>query len=173
MLYAAIGLIASFVVHALTFFGVTLGGNPLFVTLHVAIFPLWFIVVTIAMKTMAGMSRKDSWKAALSGCPAWMRYMTNGFFIYALVNFLIFFLTSMANAPHGVKLDTPSPEIWRGFSGHWMAFYSAGLAIATTAYRRGTDNWGAQCPNGHAVAVSDNYCPVCGGRLDKTKMSLG
>jgi hypothetical protein len=166
MLYAACGLVLSLVVHILSFFGLQFGGYALFVGLHVGIFPLWIPVVFITQKMMGGrrMPRKDVWKAALSGCPAWMRYMTYGFFIYAFVNFAIFmFLTSMHPPVKGGA--TPPPVMLHGFSGHWMAFYSAGLAILTTAYRRGLSNLQRKCPFGHEAGWSDRFCPTCGSSI--------
>jgi hypothetical protein len=88
MVYAACGLCLSLAVHILSFFGIQLGGNALFMALHIGIFPLWIPVVLIAQKMFGGAQRKDFWKIALSGCPPWMRYMTYGFFIYAIANFI-------------------------------------------------------------------------------------
>jgi hypothetical protein len=88
-----------------------------------------------------------------------MKYMTYGFFIYAIVNFAIFMIVG----PTGKQSsgDVPS-SVWRGFSGHWMVFYSAGLAILTTAYRRGISNLQPKCPNGHDIAFGDKFCSTCG-----------
>ena len=163
MAYAACGLVLSLAVHLLALAGVQVGGNALFFGLHAGIFPLWLAVVLIAMKLTNGMRltgmRLDYWKVVFSGCPAWMRYMTYGFFIYALVNFAIFFYV----APVGKQIGgVPPASVWRGFSGHWMVFYAAGLAILTTAYRRGISNLEQRCPNGHSVGLDDKFCSTCG-----------
>jgi hypothetical protein len=50
MVYAAGGLALSLVVHILSFFGIALSGNTLFIGLHVGIFPLWLPVVLIAQE---------------------------------------------------------------------------------------------------------------------------
>jgi hypothetical protein len=125
---------------------------------------MWLPVILIMMKLTTGMTpsfgwRRDYWNAAFSGCPAWMRYMTNAFLTYALVNFAVF----MMIAPTGKQIggDPPTP-IWRGFSGHWMVFYSVGLAVFTTAYQRGISNLEPKCPNGHSVGFDDKFCPTCG-----------
>jgi hypothetical protein len=164
MVYAACGLCLSLAVHILSFFGIQLGGNALFVGLHVGIFPLWIPVVLVAQKLSGGAQRKDFWKIALSGCPPWMRYMTYGFFIYAIVNF-IFFIAFLAPAGKQAGAIVPT-AVWHGFSGHWMAFYSAGLAILTTAYNRGLSNLQRRCPNGHVIGWNDNYCATCGLHVD-------
>lgn len=164
MVYAACGLILSLIVHVLSFFGLQIGGNALFVALHVGIFPLWIPVVIIAQKMMGGLRNKDFWKVALSGCPPWMRYMTCGFFIYAFVNFAIFFVL-MSTHPPAKGATEPPAEVLHGFSGHWMAFYSAGLAILTTAYRRGLSNLPRKCPFGHEIGWSDRFCSTCGSSV--------
>ena len=90
-----------------------------------------------------------------------MRYMTYGFLIYAIVNFAIFILFLAPTGKH-VSGDPPS-AVWRGFSGHWMVFYSAGLAILTSAYRKGLSQTSEpKCPNGHSIGFGDKFCATCG-----------
>ena len=117
MVYAAAGLHSGVpAVHLLSFGGIQVGGQPLFFALHVGIFPLWIPVVWISTKLMGGMPRQNSWsfgysgnywKPMLSGCPAWMRYMTYGFFIYALVNFAIFIVLALSGKTFGGVLRQP------------------------------------------------------------------
>jgi hypothetical protein len=167
MAYAAVGLVLSLVVHVFSFFGPPPGGEALFFALHVGIFPLWIPVVFISMKLTSGIQSRNSWKAwnaTLSGCPDWLKYMTYGFFIYAIVNFVIFAVIAPTGKPHG---DAPPDIVWKGFSGHWMLFYCAGLATLTTAYRRGLGNLQPKCPNGHAIAYGDKFCSVCGIQTDR------
>jgi len=170
IVYAAAGLILSLAVHVLSFFDITLGGESLFFALHVGIFPLWMIVVLIMQRAMTGMTVGSGWgfqgnaklfRIFFAGCPVWIKVMTMGFFVYAFVNFVVFvFLAPSANVQ-----GTASPIMWHGFSGHWMAFYSAGLAMLVTSYRIGLDNLRPQCPNGHAVAWGDRFCATCGATL--------
>jgi len=163
MVYASAGLVLSLAVHLLSFFDLQPGGTKLFAALHIGIFPLWFPVVLIASKRSGGARRKDFWKAALAGCPAWMRYMTYSFFAYAILNFVF----SIVVAPKGLQPGgAPPVSVWHGFSGHWMAFYSAGLAIVTSAYRTGFATPGPKCPNGHVVGFSDRFCGTCGTPVD-------
>jgi len=160
-------MVLSLAAHILSFFGIQLGGSGLFFALHIGIFPLWIPVVFISQKMMNGANRKDFWKIALSGCPPWMRYMTYGFFIYAFVNFAYFFVLT-ATHPHTKQIGAAVPaDVVHGFSGHWMAFYSAGLAVLTTAYRRGLSNLQRRCPNGHEIGWNDNFCPTCGLAVDR------
>ncbi len=173
MAYAACGLVLSFAVHLLSLVGLHPGGKALFVGLHVGIFPLWIPVTLIAMKMtgtrpMSG-SRSYYWNLLLSGSPSWMQYMSRGFLIYALINFDIFLLliaTSGTGKPAGFGNDDFPSVAWRGFSGHWMAFYSVGLAVLTAAYQKGLSNLEPKCRNGHSVALGDKFCSTCGASVD-------
>jgi hypothetical protein len=169
MVYAGCGLIMSLGVHVCALFGIQPAGNTLFFALHIGIFPLWIPVALIASKMTNGMRaghnwgrRMGHWNALLAGAPAWMRVMTNGFLIYALVNFAIFFMATRQHRPAGAA---PPSDVWRGFSGHWMVFYSAGLTILTVAYRKGWTNLERRCPNGHRIGHADSFCPTCGVRV--------
>lgn len=159
LVYAALGLVLSVTVHLLSFAGIQPGGNALFFALHVGIFPLWLPVVLISQKMTKGAAQKDFWKVAMSGCPSWMKYMTYGFFVYAFVNFAFFIVTAPTGKHSG---GVPPSSVWHGFSGHWMAFYSAGLAVMTSAYRKGLSNFERRCPNGHIVAFDATFCSTCG-----------
>jgi hypothetical protein len=151
---SAIGLVASVCVHI-----AAITGHPvssLFWIFHVGIFVVWFPAILVAQRLVGSTKRKDFWKAVLKGSPDWMRYMVYGFFAYAFVNFMFF----MTNAPSdGNGMNTP-PSMWQGFSGHWMAFYSAALAILYSATR--IADAGPRCVNGHLVSPTAVYCSRCG-----------
>src|SRR5262249_56621770 len=97
------------------------------------------------------------WWALLDGCPRWMKLMTQGFFIYALINFAIFIIMVPAQKH---QAGGPPSMVWHGFSGHWMAFYSAGLAIVTAAYRRGLRKLATQGRHGHHARRRDPLLPA-------------
>src|ERR1035441_582986 len=96
--------------------------------LHLGVFVVWIPAMLVSMKRV-GNRRKDWWRLVLKGSPEWMRYMVYGFFYYAMVNFAIFIFQS----PPGGFEGNPPAVVWRGFSGHWMAFYSAALGILYSA----------------------------------------
>jgi hypothetical protein len=81
--------------------------------------------VFVAQRPVGNENRKDLWKVVLKDSPDWMRYRVDGFFGYAVVNFAFF----MTKAPSGGSGANPPAVVWKRFSGHWMAFYSAALAI--------------------------------------------
>lgn len=156
---SAVGLVVSLWVHL----GALLGRRPaeFYWIMHVGIFVVWFPAVLVAQKRVGETGRKDYWKAVLRGSPPWMLYMVYAFLAYAVVNFLFF----MINAPTGkdTGADTP-PEVWRGFSGHWMAFYSAAFAILYSAARE--NSFLPRCVNGHPMRPGEALCSECGQPVD-------
>jgi hypothetical protein len=124
---AVIGLVLSITAHSAALLGQPQPLGPAAWGLHVGVFVVWLPAVFAANRLTGGVKRKDFWMTALRGCPAWMRWLTYGFFGYAIGNFMIFLATA---PPKGTEAGAnASPAVFRGFSGHWMAFYSAAAAF--------------------------------------------
>jgi hypothetical protein len=153
---SAIGLVVSLWAHLGTLMGRRVAPEAFFWILHVGIFIVWFPAVVVAQRRIGGANRTDYWKVVLRGSPDWMRYMVYGFFAYAIINFVLF----MANAPSGASGANPPANVWRGFSGHWMAFYSAALAIIYSAATANSTI--RRCINGHPLPATANFCARCG-----------
>jgi hypothetical protein len=151
---SAIGLVVSLWVHIGALMGRTV--SSAFWVLHVGIFVVWFPSVLVAQRRVDNTSRKDFWTVVLKGAPDWMRYMVYVSFAYAFVNFMFF----MAQTPSGGRHTAPSAADWRGFSGHWMVFYSAALAILYSAAK--TMDSSPHCTNGHLASPNALYCTRCG-----------
>jgi hypothetical protein len=86
-----------------------------------------------------------------------MKYMVYGFFGYGFLNFAIFLLTAPKDGSGPM-----SPVIVRGFSGHWMVFYSAAAAVLYSATHVDDRDQGRRCGNGHAVGPLAHFCEQCG-----------
>lgn len=153
---SAIGLIASLWVHLGAVMGRRVAPEAFFWILHMGIFVVWIPAVLVAKQRVGSLQRKDFWKQVLKDSPEWMRYMVYFFLAYAFVNFMLF----MLKAPAGNTDPSLPSVVWRGFSGHWMAFYSAALAILYSATRG--DEPVLRCTKGHAVSEDCNFCPRCG-----------
>lgn len=154
---ATTGLVLSLWVHIGAVMGKRVAPESYFWMLHIGIFVVWFPAVFVAQRLVGNVNRNDVWKVVLKGSPDWMRYMVYGFFGYAVVNFLLF----MAKAPNGGSGANPPATVWRGFSGHWMAFYSAALAILYAAAARVDSS--RRCTNGHLLSADlPGFCTRCG-----------
>jgi hypothetical protein len=129
---------------------------------HVGIFVVWIPTVLISIPITHGAKRKDFWKIALIGCPKWMRQAVYVVFGYGILNFIYFMATTMN---HGQPNGDAPPQVIRGFSGHWMIFYSAAFAALYSAYVVGYSNFRRRCPNGHVVPLTAKFCEECGAQL--------
>jgi hypothetical protein len=126
--------------------------------LHVGIFVVWLPAVLVTTRLTRDFKQRDLWKAALRGCPPWMKYMVYGFFGYAMLNFVVF----LANAPPQGGSGPMPPIVVRGFSGHGMAFYSAAMALLYSAAHVKDRDAGRRCPQGHTVGPLAQFCEQCG-----------
>ena len=163
VLLAAIGLVLSFIVHVMALLGLPAPFGQATFSLHVGILIVWIPTILVGMKMTKDFKRKDFWKAMLRGCPNWMKYMTYGLFIYAAINFIIFFYL----APPKCRPFDPQeyPTVFCGFSGHWMAFYSAEMASLYSAIKVIKLDPLRRCPDGHPVSPSAKYCDECGREI--------
>jgi hypothetical protein len=127
-LLAAIGFVVSLWVHLGAVGGRRVAPEPFFWILHVGVFVVFIPAILAAQRLVGSTNRRDFWKVVLRWAPKWMTYMTYGFAGYAVINFALF----LRHAPNSEFGDPPA-EVWRGFSGHWMAFYAASLAILYSA----------------------------------------
>jgi hypothetical protein len=127
---SAAGLVVSFCVHVAALRGERVVPEAFFFGLHLGALVIWVPAVIVSREMTKGLERKqDYWKVALKYAPDWMRYMVYGFGAYAMVNFILFMMSS---PPSHMGGDPPA-SVWRGFSGHWMVFYSAAMAILYSA----------------------------------------
>ena len=125
---AWIGLALSVIVHVLSILGpedVLSDIDGIVWMLHGGAILLGFPAVLCSQKLISGTQEKDFWKAVLKDCPLWMSRMVGFFFLYGIISFIIFMTTS-EGPTHG--RGTPA-HIFKGFSGHWMIFYSIEVAI--------------------------------------------
>ncbi len=153
---AALGLVLSSVVHL---YALARRDNPfggLAWGLHIGIFIVWLPAVLAGRNLTKDVKQKDLWEAALRGCPTWMKRLTYFFFLYAFVNFLLFIYLEHKSG-NGAEKEIAT---FRGFSGHWMAFYSAAMSILYSATRAHDST--RRCRNGHAVSPAANFCEECG-----------
>ena len=162
MWFAVAGFCASVVVHVLALVGVNSPLGSATWLLHIGIFVVWLPTVLVAQRLSKNVKQADLWKAVLRGCPRWVRTGVSVIVGYAIINFVLFLNQTTAYA----KNKTPDVVEYRGFSGHWMAFYFIGAAVLYSASRLG---FGARrCPRGHEVSPFANYCDHCGTPLSQS-----
>ncbi len=160
MILAALGLVLSLIVHMAALFGlpVSLPFNAM--SLHTGVFVVWIPAMFVSYPAIRKVPRQDQWRAMLRGCPDWLRYLTYGFFAYAIINFVLSFMLVRANV--GPFVTEAPTSIVRGFSGHWMFFYCTAFATLYAAMQRDKLGLVRRCPQGHEVSLRARYCEKCG-----------
>lgn len=171
MLLAAAGFVLSAAVHGLSIAGMRIPGAGLVWTLHMGIFVVWIPAVLVSLGSTRHASRKEYWRVVLAGCPVSMRRGLYVLFGYAVLNFVIFLVTTvnLPKSPNRAAL----PSVIRAFSGHWMAFYAAAFAILFSRIHAPDRPRERKCPQGHAVSPTAGYCPECGLALSAPLVNPG
>jgi hypothetical protein len=120
---AAVGLSLSILCHLFSWLQVMPPGGKAAFLLHIGIFVVWLPLVCSANRTKPGRAKSNA-DHLLKLLPGWVRTGLSVIFVYALVNFVVF----MVMAGQYPKHEVPGWLELRGFSGHWMMFYSVALA---------------------------------------------
>ena len=165
MCLAALGLILSVIVHVLSLLGIQSPLGEKSWSLHIGIFIVWLPTVLVANKLVKDFKQKDFWKAALRACPKWMKNLTYLFFGYAILNFVIFLILDFASGGSAKNQGNTPSNVFRGFSGHWMAFYCVAMATQYSAIHIEEYDETRRCLNGHPVSPSVNFCEQCGSKV--------
>jgi hypothetical protein len=166
MYLAALGFLLSALAHCLAVANVSIPGGDMIFALHVGIFVVWIPTVLVSNSATRMVGRRDFWKVALAGCPAWMRWMLYTLLGYAVVNFVYCMAYLGMGRNHVMPMrEAAPPSVVRMFSGHWMVFYFTAFAVlysrtnAPELYRE------RRCAQGHKVSPLAKYCPECGEEL--------
>lgn len=147
---AAVGLALSVAAHALTFAGVDPQREiPGVWLLHLGIFVIIVPTIFIGRRLSRDNGEVEFWQRITKNTPTWLHALTMILFVYTFFNF--FYCTRYLNEggvpselrgelvlhSHGAVIRKLTPEEFerhraysvRGFSGHWMVFYAAGLML--------------------------------------------
>jgi hypothetical protein len=127
-LYGLLGIATAAVIHFETYFGLSIDPkDPLFLLVHIAIFPLFFVFILRARRwfgraSFFNRSEPSHWRELLSFFPFWVYPAGLVLFAYTGVNFLL----SVQHLPeHSSNLTaTEARYVVRAFSGHWLFFFS-------------------------------------------------
>lgn len=154
MYLALVGFVASLIAHLCGYVGIDkpFGISPW--PLHVGIFIVWFPAVLVFHNLSKDFPQRDMWKAALRGCPNWMRtllYVIGG---YAFLSFFAFMAIDSFSSSEASTI--------RGFSGHWLIFYYAAFVILYSAINVSQQDSIRRCSNGHPMKPNDKFCSQCG-----------
>lgn len=155
LILSAIGFTAILIVHIEALLGVTGTFDRALRILGPGLFVVWLPTILIAGHLSRDFKQKDLWRAALRGCPAWMRRTNWVIFGYAWIGFFalpFFFGGLMQGRANGD----------RSISAVLLAFYSTATAVLYSATRAQQIDSGKRCLNGHRMAPLARFCSECG-----------
>ena len=119
--------------------------------LFIGVFVVWLPTVLLMNRLTRDFKQKDIWKAALRGCPPWLRtamYVVIGFV------FVIFFLPVLSKGNPG-----ESPQTFVLFP---IAFYSVSFCVMYSLINVEKFDATRRCLNGHAISPLAKFCEECG-----------
>lgn len=152
---AGVGVLASFVFYAISFQQGSAFNQRAVGIIFPGIFLVW-VPTILLMNTLNGdFKQKDLWKAALRGCPPWMRNAMKAVIASAFAGFVIPLLQSQGG-------HVKSPE---GFLIFPATFYSISFCTAYSFLHVDQLDFARKCLNGHHVSPSAKFCEECGAPL--------
>ena len=155
LVVAVAGLLCMAAVHISALVGVT---APFRMAMRFgvpALFVVWLPTIFVMNRLTREFKQKDIWRAALRGCPAWMRRSVWIIFGYCWVSFFVL------PAVYGGGMDS-SPNKARVMSAGVMAFYVIAAAISYSALNADRSDDLIRCLNGHPVQPLAKFCDECG-----------
>jgi hypothetical protein len=119
--------------------------------LFVGVFVVWFPTVILTDRLTKDFKQKDLWKAALRGCPAWMRTA-----LWVVIGFVfaVFFLSVLSK-----KSPVDSPQIFVLFP---ITFYAISFCVMYSLINVEKKDSIRRCLNGHTISPLAKFCEECG-----------
>jgi hypothetical protein len=152
---ASIGFIGVLTVHLAALFGFVApfqhGEKLVFPTL----FFIWLPMIFYMNRLTRDFKQKDLWKAALRGCPKWMRTTLWVIFGYSWVGSIavpLFFGKSMDSRLFEARL----------LSGVMLGFYAVTVCVLYSSTQASKFDESRRCLNGHRVGPLAKFCDECG-----------
>jgi hypothetical protein len=119
--------------------------------LFIGIFVVWFPTVILMNQLTKDFKQKDVWKAALRGCPPWMK---TGMWVLVGCVFVLFFLSN-------IRVHSPENSSFV-FVLFPITFYSISFcAMYSLIHVEEFDN-SRRCLNGHRISPLAKFCEECG-----------
>jgi hypothetical protein len=165
LVLAVVGLILTLIAHLSMWAGSDNLLTKHYFTLFVGVPVVWLATILVSQLLTKDTKQRDCWKACLRGCPAWMRYMSSAFFIYAFVSAGFVLFGIYTDIRGGGSGDGMPKFVSLGFSGFFMMFYSTATAVLYSATKILEGVNMRICPNGHRVEATENFCPYCGEKM--------
>jgi len=152
------------VVHVASLFGVAAPFEHVLRYLAPGVFVVFLPTIQVMTRLTRDFKQKDIWRAALRGCPQWMRRAVWVIFGYAWVGF--FALPFL----YGGGMDSEANKA-RMLSGTLLIFYLIPVAVLYSATQVTRFDENRRCLNGHPVSPLAKFCEECGAPVAPPRMN--
>ncbi len=156
ILLAATGLITTIIFHLSSILRLPFEHYNMVFYLAGGVFIVWLPTVLLASSLTKEFKQKDFWKAAMRGCPIWLKKSVYIIFVYAVINFIYMMITG----PDEDEISTA-----RFISGHLLPFYAAALGTLYSAVKIDMHDNTRRCENGHPISPAAKFCEECGASI--------
>jgi hypothetical protein len=157
MWLSAVGFLFCVTIHAAALLGIQIISARNLIFLFAGVFIVYVPAILVTNWMTRDFKRKEWLKAALRGCPKWMRTAVNVFGGYAVLSFLAVMIAGRGQA--GIDDSRVQSGM---FSAYGMAFYWTSFALLFSAFHVKDSDAGRRCLNGHRVSPSAKFCEECG-----------
>jgi hypothetical protein len=150
---AAAGFVATLAVHVTSLLGATYPFDHFFKFLGPGVFVVFIPTIFVMNRLTRDVKQRDIWRAAMRGCPRWMRGSVWTIAGYAYIGFLVFSLLPVGGM--GSEINKA-----RSMSAVLLVFYLIPLSVLYSATQ--VPRFNESCVNGHQVSPLANFCEQCG-----------
>jgi hypothetical protein len=164
LVLSAIGFAAMLVIHVAALFGVTAPFEYLLPYLGPGIFVAFLPTIFVMNQLTRDFKQKDIWRAALRGCPPWMRRAVWVILGYAWIGF--FALPFL----YGGGMDSAANKA-RMLSGTLLGFYLIPVAVLYSSTQAKRFDESRRCSHGHHVSPLAKFCEECGAPITSPDVS--
>lgn len=151
---ASVGFAAQAVVHIAALCGLTAPFQQLEKLLIPALFVVFVPMILLMNRMTRDFRQRDIWKAALRGCPQWMRVT-----LWTIAGYA--WLAALSPLLFGSRNLSPLASA-RCASAMILAFYAISVGVLYSATQVAKVDVARRCLNGHPVGPAAKYCEECG-----------
>jgi hypothetical protein len=163
--FAAAGLMAVLAVHVASLLGAAYPFEHLLKFLGFGAFAVMVPTIFVMNGLTREVKQRDIWRAALRGCPQWVRGLVWAILGYAWIGFIALPLL------YGGGMHSETNQA-RSMSAMLLVFYVVPVSVLYSATQVPRFNERRRCSNGHPVSPLAKFCEQCGARLAASNAPL-
>ena len=163
--FAAAGFMAVLAVHVASLLGAAYPFEHSLKFLGFGVFAVMVPTIFVMNRLTRDVKQRDIWRAALRGCPRWMRGLVWAISGYVWVGFFVLPLL------YGGGTDSETNKA-RSMSAVLLVFYLISASVLYSATQVPRFNENGRCLNGHRISPLAKFCEQCGAPVAASNLPL-